>query len=144
MKKLTLALLTIALLAIGAGTALAADTATLTVQANVLGTCSFDAAGALLDFADIDPTSGSDATATTTIGYTCTNGVALGIWTTPATATISNAGNNILVDLVYSGQVATGTGVSETLTIDGTIPFANYATAPAGLYTGTVTLGINP
>lgn len=143
MKKMTVITMIAALL-LSAGAAFAADTATLTVQANVLGTCSFDAAGALLDFADIDPTSGADATASTTIGYTCTNGVALGVWTTPATATIVNGASNIDVNLAYSGQVATGTGALETLTIDGTIPFANYSTVPAGLYTGTVILGINP
>lgn len=141
MKKFALVL---AALILSAGSAFAADTATLTVQANVLGTCSFSAPTALLDFVNIDPTSGAAATATTTLGYTCTNGTILGAWTTPATAVIANGGNNITVNLAYSGQVATGTGLPETLTIDGTIPFANYATSPAGLYSGTVLLGINP
>ncbi|PLX99186.1 MAG: hypothetical protein C0623_10115 [Desulfuromonas sp.] len=127
-----------------ASTSFAADSATLNIQANVQGTCSFAAASALLDFTNIDPTSGAPAIAATSIDYSCTNGVAYTL-TLPPTATIANGVNTIGVNLAYTDNgTTTGTGLATTIDIDGTIPFANYSASPAGLYTGTVTLDVSP
>lgn len=144
MKQIKLAALVLVTLLLTAGTALALDSANLLIQANVLGTCSFSAPSTTLDFLDIDPTSGLDETATTSIDYTCTNGTAYTL-TTPASGTISNGTDSITVNLAYTDAGGgTGTGAATTLTIDGTIPFANYSGVSAGLYTGTVVLDVSP
>ena len=122
----------------------AADSATLNIQANVQGTCSFSAASTLLDFTNIDPTSGAPAIAATTIDYSCTNGVVYTL-TLPAAATIANGLDTIGVNLAYTDNgTGTGSGLATTIDIDGTIPFANYSASPAGLYTGSVTLDVTP
>lgn len=124
--------------------AYAAGSATLDVQATVLGTCSFAAASTTLDFGNIDPTSGVDALGSTTIDYTCTNGTIYTL-TTPVAASITDGVDIINLNLAYvDGGTGTGTGVASTLSVNGTIPAANYATVGAGVYTGSVTLDVNP
>lgn len=145
MKKTKLAALALSLVGVlAAGNAVAADTATLTVQAQVLGTCNFDTAGATLDFLSIDPTLGAGATAQTTITYTCTNGTAY-TFANPAGGAMTGAtlSDNLPFALAYDVAGGTGTGSSETLTIDGTITAANLALVRADTYSGSVTLDIN-
>lgn len=142
MKTIRTMLLTVALVTL-ASAAFAAGTATLTINANVLGTCDFSAAGATMDFLNIDPTAVVDATASTTIDYSCTSGVVY-TFTNPANTSITNGTDTMAVDLAYSTVGGTGTGVAETLTIDGTITVANFTGVTAGAYTGTATLNINP
>lgn len=145
MKSIRTLIIAVALVAI-ASTTFAAGTATLTINANVLPTCSFVAAGTTMTFAPIDPTSLVDATAQATINFNCSTGVAYA-FTNPATASIANGPDTMTVDLVYTDGTAvpgTGSGVDETLTIDGTITVANFTGKPAGAYTGTATLTVNP
>ena len=143
MKTIRTMLITFVLVAL-ASSAFAAGSATLTINANVLGTCSFSAAGATMDFLNIDPTALVDATASTTIDYNCTSGV-LYSFVNPAAASITNGTDTMAVDLLYTDAgTGTGTGVATTLTIDGTITVANFTGVSAGAYTGTATLNINP
>jgi hypothetical protein len=142
MKTIRTMLITFVLVAL-ASSAFAAGSATLTINANVLGTCDFSAAGATMDFLNIDPTAVVDATASTSIDYSCTSGVVY-TFTNPANTSITNGTDTMAVDLVYSTAGGTGTGVAETLTIDGTITVASFTGVTAGAYTGTATLNINP
>ena len=145
MKTIRTMLLTVALVTL-ASAAFAAGTATLTINANVLPTCRFVAAGTTMTFLPIDPTSIVDVTAQATIDFNCSTGVAYA-FTNPATAIIASGPDNMTVDLLYadgSPVPGTGSGVDETLTIDGTITAANFANKPAGAYTGTATLTVNP
>ena len=145
MKTIRTMLLTVALVTL-ASAAFAAGTATLTINANVLPTCRFVAAGTTMSFLPIDPTSIVDVTAQATIDFNCSTSVAYN-FTNPATATIASGPDSMTVDLLYtdgSPIPGTGSGVDETLTIDGTITAANFANKPAGAYTGTATLTVNP
>ncbi len=143
MKTIRTMLITVVLVAL-ASSAFAAGSATLTINANVLGTCNFSAAGATMDFLNIDPTAVVDATAATSIDYNCTSGVVY-TFTNPATASITNGTDNMTVDLVYTDAgTGTGSGAVTTLTINGTITVANFTGVTAGAYTGTATLNINP
>jgi len=144
MKRTLIALLTLSALLVG-GNALAAGNATLTVTANVLPSCWFNTLANTLDFGNVDPTATvpAAAVAPTTFDYVCTAGQAI-TWTLPATATMTGPGGNIVADLTYAGNAATGTGAAQTLTVDGSIPVAQFANKLAGAYTGTATLTINP
>jgi len=145
MKAIRTVLLTAALVAL-ASTVFAAGTATLTINASVLPTCRFVAAGTTMTFLPIDPTSTTDVTAQATIDFNCSAGVAYS-FTNPATASIAFGVDTMTVDLLYtdgSPVPGTGSGVDQTLTIDGTITAANFANKPAGAYTGTATLTVNP
>jgi len=127
-----------------ATTSFAADSATLNMTATVQGTCSFAAASTLLDFGTIDPTAGTDATASTSIDYTCTNGVVYTL-TLPAAGSITDGTDTIGVNIAYAdGGGGSGSGVPATIVIDGTIPAANFATVGAGVYNGFVTLDVSP
>ncbi|HEU0265143.1 MAG TPA: spore coat protein U domain-containing protein, partial [Geobacterales bacterium] len=70
MKRLLLPALVLA-----ATTVFAADTNTLTVQATVLGTCKFSTGNSTLNFGNMDPSSGSATSASTTTQFWCTKGV---------------------------------------------------------------------
>ena len=146
MKTIRTMFLTVALVTL-ASAAFAAGTATLTINANVLPTCRFVAAGTTMTFAAIDPTSITDVTAQATIDFNCSSGVAYS-FTNPTTANIAfGVIDSMTVDLLYtdgSPVPGTGSGVDETLTIDGTITALNFANKPAGAYTGTATLTVNP
>lgn len=142
MKKILV--LTVAALLACSSAALAAGTATLTVNATVLGTCAFDTTDTTLSFGVIDPAAlVGDATATTSIAFTCSNG-------TQATLTDSSSGNltggfsggSLPYALAYT--IPVGTGASQNITIDGTIANADILTAAADVYTEVVTLSINP
>ncbi len=136
------------------GAAWAANTAQLNVSAFVQGTCKFDAASADLDFGNIDPTSGADANAQTTIAFWCTKGIAAtpvfaidsvqyGTTTAPE---ISNGTENIPFSLAFTPDTDPNAGPTNprTLTIDGTIAIADYQGASEGNYGGYVVLSINP
>lgn len=149
MKKLQLIAAAVATMFIfSAGTALAAGTAAVTVDATVLGTCSFNSGGALA-FGNLDPTSGLAATVTNAAAanFTCTNGTAYtitddgGLLTTYDLA--DGLGNLIPYTLTYTAA-GTGTGLATDLSIQADIAFADYETKAAGLYADTVTLTINP
>lgn len=151
-------ILTAALLAGFAISANAADTATLTVNANVSGICKFQAATATLTLSNgggnIDPSSATSATGSTTLGYKCTKG--------QLPAFVNNNGLNYtgtslavkhttLADVMAYGLVLTNTGAgngfgpaAQTLTMAGTITQANFQNAAAGAYSDTVVITLTP
>jgi spore coat protein U-like protein len=156
MKKTGTILLLGAILALFGTAAFATDQATISVTATVVGTCKFNGAPAsyTMDFLNLDPSVGTNASATVTASYWCTAGV------TPITLTLGNglhwsgttqqmaSGGNVIP---YSLAIATpssavGLGPASPITavVTGTVQGANYVNAVAGTYTDTVTLTVTP
>lgn len=147
MKKTVLAAIVSLALVFSAGSALAAGTATVDISASVLGTCAFNSGGAI-DFGNLDPTSGVSPSVTnaTAANFTCTNGTAYTITDDAGLSgayELSDGTNAIPYALTYTGT-GTGTGTATDLSITADIAYADYQTKPAGTYTDTVTLTINP
>jgi hypothetical protein len=156
MKILAATLLTAA----ATTSAIAADTYSLAVSATVLGRCKFtQAAGATLTITNvlggIDPSAAGPAGGTVNITYKCTTGQAPAF--TTDTGTHASGGSNRVADagnanfMIYTLGLAGGgngagfgAGTDKTLVVTGTITAANYAAAPAGPYTDTVVVSVNP
>lgn len=136
----------------------AADTATLTVQANVSGICKFQTNTATLTLANsggnIDPSLATSATGSTTLGYKCTKGQAPtfannnGANYTGTSLAVKHA---TLADVMAYTLTLTDTGpgngfgpAAQTLTMAGTITQANFQNAAAGAYSDTVTITLSP
>lgn len=150
MKKI-LALLAGAALMATAGTAMAADSTTLTVEAEVLGVCSV-VTDTNIDFGNLDPindpantTASSNGTAGSVI-VTCTNGTSYSLLGPTATVamTLDGGGSN---PIEYTPTIPAGTftgsmsGVSHT--IDATVEKTAYQSVPAGSYTGDLTITVS-
>ena len=143
-------------------TAFAGGTTSLTVNAKISGVCKVTAAPATLDFGSIDPSGGANATASTTFTMKCSNG-------TTSTAASDDGGLNFSGtkrlqhtvagnflgyaiaysnDTGFSGAGFGGGAASQTVTINGTITPAQYASALATtgvqVYSDTVTITVNP
>ena len=159
MKLKTLACAAIALGACGIANA-APSTYDLAASGTVNGVCKFtQAAGQTLVFSNnlaggIDPSVATDATASATITYKCTNG------TSPTTVTGAGTndtgGNHLLKNgansMIYTagftpGGAGDGFGAgstNKTLSVAGSIVQAQFTSAVAGTYTDTLTVTINP
>jgi spore coat protein U-like protein len=139
--------------------AIAADTYSLAVSAQVLGRCKFtQAAGSTLTMTNvvggIDPSSATNATGSANITYRCTNGQAPAF--TNDTGTHVSGGNMRVADgsgnfMIYtlgltSGGAGLGFGAASdrTLAVAGTITSANFASAAVGTYTDTVVISVTP
>ena len=155
MKKIGMILTSLAMVFIFAGVSLAAGSNTLTVQANVAGTCKFSSATSLLDFLTLDPSVGSNVTVTATTQFWCTKGVTTDVITANNGVNFSGGSKNMkhatLADLIpYTltltpdGAANNGPASPRTLTLSGTVLGVNYAGVSAGTYSDTVTLSINP
>lgn len=144
MKKMKLAALALSLVGIlAAGNAFAADTATVDVSATVLGSCSFNVANPVMAFGNIDPTSGATYPATADLNFTCTNGTAYTLDDVSGTnKPFAQAG--LTFDVAGYTLNGSGTGAAQTVTLNGSIAPAQYASATAGSYTQTLTVNINP
>jgi spore coat protein U-like protein len=155
MKKLLGVVMVLGLVLVLGRVAMAADTNTLTVQANVIGTCKFSTATSTLGFGALDPSSSSGASASTTVDFWCTKN---------ATYTIT-AGNGahylapnrrmqhatiptefIPYSLTPSPTSGSGSGKTTpiTLTLNGSIANVDYVNANVGNYSDTVALSITP
>ncbi|HPA51791.1 MAG TPA: spore coat protein U domain-containing protein [Thermoanaerobaculia bacterium] len=159
MKKTALIALT-ALAAIAvlvpAGNLMANDSATVTVTANVVGTCKFVSpkTGAV-SFGALDPSAATDVAGTVTQPqFWCTKGAAYtisddnGLNETGTTFRMvhgTNAAEFIPYSFTYTAS-GTGTGPQSPFTMDiaAQVLGASYANALAGAYSDTVTLTINP
>ncbi|MEK6806403.1 MAG: spore coat protein U domain-containing protein [Pseudomonadota bacterium] len=137
----------------------ASSTHDLAVSAQINGNCKFNGAGpTALTLANsgalIDTSLATDATGSATVPFRCTKGTTSAI---SAGNGLHFAGGSRNVDsgtetMAYSlalsddAQVGTGHGAGQdlTLTVDGTIAFANHQNASAGTYTDTVVLTITP
>lgn len=152
MKKL-LAITAAAIVAM-AGTAMAADTNTLTVQASVTGTCKFSTATSTLNFGALDPSVGTDETAQTTTQFWCTKGVTETIaasngsnWSGTKRQMKDTAGADVIpytLTLTKDGIANAGPGTPRTLTIDGDILGTDYTGKTASTYSDSVALTITP
>lgn len=155
MKK-TVLLVAAAVLIAAAGVATAADSNTVTVSANVSGTCKFTSATSTLAFGALDPSSAADGAATVNVNFWCTKGVTAtltdddGLYETGANANRMRHATDLTAFIPYtftysaSSLLGDGPGTPRTLTIDGAIANANYINALAGDYSDTVVVSINP
>jgi hypothetical protein len=138
--------------------AIAADTYSLAISAQVLGRCKFtQAAGATLTITNtvggIDPSLAGNATGTANITYRCTTGQAPAFTTDTGTHVsggnmrVASGVNFMTYTLALAGGgngTGFGAGQDKTLAITGTITNANYVAAPVGTYTDTVVVSVNP
>jgi spore coat protein U-like protein len=140
MKKLFTILAAVAVVGV-AGTAMAAGTANLTVQANIVAACSV-AAPTALDFSPLDATvAGASKSATTIINVSCTNGTTPGLSATnPA---MSNGTDTIAYTLSFP-VLGASTGTTQNVTVTGDIAAGGYFMKSAGAYTATALVTVNP
>lgn len=144
MMKLTVLALVL-LVTLSAGSVLAAD-ADLTVNAEVLATCTITAG--TLDFGPLDPVAGGPVTVTNNAAavVTCTNGDAYTLSDNAGVRsnyTMSDGTNLITYTLTYATN-GTGTGAAQNISIKGDIAAVDYTTKPAGTYSDTVQLTVTP
>jgi spore coat protein U-like protein len=155
MKKL-LGLAMVLGLVLLTGVAFAADTNTVTVTANVVGTCRFNSATSTLAFGSLDPGVGGDVNASTSTTFWCTRNASYsisdddGLHASGPNANrmehTTTAGEFIPYTFSYTPATGTGNGRTSPITLDisGTVTFANYQNAAAGDYADTVVLSITP
>jgi len=151
MKKL-LAIAAAAAIMATAGTAMAVNTADLSVTATVSNVCSVSSIGSM-SFPALDPTNPVQVTATTTMGVTCTNGMAYNVKTgtglhSSGTQANLQMGSSSADRIPYSvsGPTGggTGSGALQSLTLTGTIAANTYNTASTGTYTDTMVITVEP
>jgi len=138
------------------GVTFAIDTNTVTVTANVVGTCKFLSSTSTLAFGSLDPSSGSDVNASTSVNFWCTKNASYSITDDDGLYESGTNGNRMRHESIeteyipytfsYSPTSGIGSGKTTpiTLTISGSIANANYRDAAVGNYSDTVTLTINP
>jgi len=146
------------LLTVSAGHA--ASSATVTVSATVLSksNCKFSSASAALSFGNLDPGSLADVTVTATIGFRCIGSAPLATFL----ITDDDGMNEIVPDgnrmahgslpavfLPYEMTLSPTTATvpknaPQVLTLTGTARWADYRSAPAGSYSDTVVVSIDP
>ncbi len=154
MKKSFTVIIALAVLAT-CGAAWAADSNTLTVQANVTGTCRFVAATSTLNFGALDPSVGTDVSGSTTASFWCTRGVITAPFTNGPGLHFAT-GKNQMIDpvsadvipytltLTPDGGTNAGPGSPRTLTIAGNVLGTDYLSKSTGNYSDTVTLTLTP
>jgi len=131
-----------------------AATAQVEVTADVINACSFSTPSGTLNFGNLDPTSGLDVSASTTLTFTCTNGAGYLIFEDHGqhwdnwskTVCGGNPQTCIEYGTTYSpnGGYSTGPQNPITLTINGSISYYDYEFATAGHYTDTITYTVTP
>lgn len=139
--------------ALGAGSAQASDSVSVTVNATIVGVCKFFTAAPVVNItntgtgSNIDPSSATTATGDALITYRCSNGTTP-VFVVPATATVTAGGGASMTPTMTStgGGAGTGMGNAEgkTLTVTGTILQAAFQNAAAGAYTGSISVSVTP
>ncbi len=152
MKKLVGLVMVIGLV-LGLGSTAMADTTTVNVTANVVGTCRFLTSGTMA-FGGLDPSVGNNVNAAVTQPtFWCTRGASYtisddnGMYETGTTHRVKHASINEYIPYTFNYTAAgSGNGPGNPLTMDisGTIIGADYIGASAGDYSDTVTLTIIP
>jgi hypothetical protein len=130
-----------------ASTSFAAGSTDLTVQATVLGTCSFDAAAYTMNFGNLDPAAAVDTNATATLGFTCANGTAYTIDNIAGARTMTGTTDTLPYSIAAYATTGTGSGASQTVALTGTVLAADYDIASgtaAEAYSEVITININP
>jgi len=154
MKKITAILAAAAIVAM-AGTAMAADSNTLTVQASVTGTCKFSSPTSTLNFGALDPSVGTNVNGSTTTEFWCTKGVSTDV--IGADDGLNFAGGKrqmkdpVSTDVIpytlslnKDGNSNEGPATPRTLTVAGQVLGTDYTAKTAGSYSDTVVLNITP
>jgi hypothetical protein len=146
MKKIKLAAMALALFGILAGgNAFALDTATITVSANVLGTCTFDTTTYTMAFGAIDPLMAADATVNVGLAFTCTNGSNYALDDVSGIQTMTGSGANTLgYSIDPYALTGTGTGATQNVSILGRITSAQAQIAAVDTYNDSLTINLNP
>ncbi|HWR98630.1 MAG TPA: spore coat protein U domain-containing protein [Candidatus Methanoperedens sp.] len=137
------------------GNGFPAATGPLAVGVAAAGNCRFHGATTTLNFGSIDPLAGRDVTATASLSFKCTKGATWNAADDGGLHAPAGGGyrlRHVALDayipyrLSYSNAAGTsqGANIEQTLTIDGLIRGATYATAPAGGYADTVTITLGP
>ncbi|HOP39443.1 MAG TPA: spore coat protein U domain-containing protein [Geobacteraceae bacterium] len=152
MKKILAILAAVGLMA-AAGTAMAADSTDLLVEAEVLAACSVETVDNI-DFGDLDPINDPATTTASTaptgsagsVRVTCTNLTSYSLGATPAspTMTLNGGGTNPIAytPVFTAGPFTAGTS-ADIRTIDATVAKTAYETAPAGAYSGQLTITVS-
>ncbi len=157
MKKLMVVFMAmvLGLVLVLSGVAMAGNSTTVNVSANVMGTCKFSSGSTPeLNFGDLDPASNSDVTKNTTVQFWCTRGVTTESFTanygkhgvgSQRNMKLTTGADLIpyTLTLTPDGSTNQGPGSPRTLTISGTILNTDYISKAAGSYSDTVTLEIN-
>jgi spore coat protein U-like protein len=154
MVKRIILIVAIAMIAFS-GLALAGDTNTVTVNANVVGTCKFNSAASTLGFGGLDPSSGLAVNASTSTTFWCTKGASYSIGDNDGQYESGLNANRmkhttlneyIAYDFGYTPTSGTGSGPSTSITLDisGRVEFAAYQNASEGDYSDQVILTITP
>lgn len=162
-SKLAVALAICAAGVVSTGPATAGGSATLTVQANVVGTCRWDTASATLNLGNLDPTSTSDVTGSNSdLSFWCTRGASYTITNdgganqgtniattgcgTGVTKLVQGSTDCVPYSFTATPTSGTGTGPSGlvSVTVNATINNADYVDRTAGAYSDTVTFTITP
>lgn len=149
---LVISIMAISIMALSGG-ALAADTTTVAVSANVTGTCKFTTSGAVAFV--LDPGTGGNVSGTVVQPtFWCTKNATYtisddnGLW--PSGTTHRMRHNTLTTEFIpYSftyTTTGTGSGPATSLTMDiaSTVVEADYLNAAAGNYSDTVTMTISP
>ncbi len=155
MKRLLVLAMVLGLV-LSIGVSFASDTNTVTVQANVVGTCKFLSSTSTLNFGSLDPSVGGDVNASTTVQFWCTKNATYSITDDDGlyeSGTDSNrmrheTDTNEYIPYTFSYSPASGSGQGRatpiTLTISGIVRSSDYQNVGAGNYSDTVTLTITP
>lgn len=155
MKTLTLLLVAGMVVLLLSGTALAAGTNTLTVNASVTGTCKFVSTTSTLNFGALDPSVGTTVNGSTTTQFWCTKGTTTdavsadnGVNYAGGKRNMKDAGSGDVIPytltLTKDANPNAGPATPRTLTIDGQILGPDYTGKTAANYADTVVLSITP
>lgn len=155
MKKVLLAVTMLALVVTLSSTiTFAADTGTVNINANVVGTCKFTTSTANINVS-LDPSVGGTVNGSGSLVFWCTKNASYtvtdddGLYETGANANRvfnSAASEYIPYTFSYNPTSGTGSGPVSPITLNITASFAqtDYENASAGSYTDTVTITVNP
>lgn len=153
MKKGLGLIMVVGLLLSLTGIAIAGDTTTVGVTANVVGTCKFNSGGTMA-FGDLDPSAPVDVNALVTQPqFWCTKGASYsitdddGLYESGTTHRVKHASLSEYIPYTFT-YTATGTGGGPSnpmnMDIAGMISGSGYSGVSAGSYSDTVTLTITP
>jgi len=155
MKSLKFARIAAVALAAAASSAAfaAGSTQSLVVNATVTGACLMNAIPAM-NFT-LDPTVGTNQTATSTVQYKCTNGTTPTIFTVGGSSTgsltgsLANGALTMPIAFSWTQPTTAGSGLGAGVTpisviVTGSILGTDYVNAAAGTYTQTISVTVAP
>ncbi len=156
-KKNILVRGTAALIAVLAGSAVAADSITVPVSATIQGVCKFFTSPVPTLYivttgsgstGYIDPSLAAVATGSVNVDYKCTKGQSPTFALTGGSAlTLTGPASSTMIATMSIGTGSAGLGfaaAAQSVTLTGTIASTIYQGANAGTYTGSQTVTVNP